>query len=174
MTEAVWVQIVTALGLVVVAVINKRDSRATRSAVRAVAADAAAAREDTAAVREQTENSHAGAEYPNLRDQQDAQLALSRETHDQVLALAEVQRGQDRRLDRIERQTADLRRADEATDDTLDRHELDHARALARAIADRDRALTDLEARFEHRVPELITAALDGHVAACPLRTPRT
>ena len=158
MTE-VLVQIVTALGLIVVAVVNKRDSKATRTAVHAVA-------EDARVTREQTENSHAGAEYPNLRDQQDAQLALSRETHDQVLALAEVQRGQDRRLDRIERQTADLRRADEATDDTLDRHELDHARALARA-------LTDLEARFEHRVPELITAALDGHVAACPLRNPR-
>ncbi|QIK82980.1 hypothetical protein [Sanguibacter sp. HDW7] len=166
MTEAVWVQIVVALGLVAVAVINKRDSRATRREVRAV-------RADTAAVREQTENSHASAEFPIMRDQQDEQLAVSRATHDQVLALAEVQRGMDRRLGRLERQASDLRAADVATDDTLDRHEVDHARALARAIADRDRALIDLAAHFEQRVPELIAAALDGHVAACPLRTPR-
>lgn len=160
MSDAIWVQVVTAAGLVIVAIINKRDSRATRSEVRAVAAD-------VKVTRDHTENSHGEAKYPNLRDE----LTSVRET---VEGMAQVQRGQDRRLDRIERQTADLRRADEATDDTLDRHELDHARALARAIADRDRALTDLEARFEQRVPELITAALDGHVAACPLRTPRT
>lgn len=160
MSDAIWVQVVTAAGLVIVAIINKRDSRATRSAVRAVA-------EDVRVTRDHTENAHTDAEYPNLRDE----LTSVRET---VEGMAQVQRGQDRRLDRIERQTADLRRADEATDDTLDRHELDHARALARAIADRDRALTDLEARFEHRMPELIAAALDGHVAACPLRTPRT
>lgn len=162
MTE-VLVQIVTALGLIVVAIVNKRDSRATRTAVHAVA-------EDARVTREQTENSHAGAEYPNLRDQQDAQLALSRETHDQVLAVAESQRGLERRMSRLERQATDLRRADEATDDTLDRHDLDHTRALARAIVDRERAMADLEARFENRVPALIAAALDGHVRACPLR----
>ena len=160
MSDAIWVQVVTAAGLVIVAIINKRDSRATRSEVRAVAAD-------VKVTRDHTENSHSEAKYPNLRDE----LTSVRET---VEGMAQIQRGQDRRLDRIERQTADLRRADEATDDTIDRHELDHTRALARAAADRARALADLDARFEHRIPVLIAAALDGHVAVCPLRTPRT
>lgn len=160
MTEAVWVQIVTALGLVVVAVINKRDSRATRRELSAVATD-------VRVTRDHTENEHLDAPYPNMRDE----ITSVRET---VEGMAQVQRGQDRRMERIERQTADLRDAGDATDDTLDRYQSRHARALADAVADRKRDMADLEARFERRVPELITAALEGHVAACPLRTPRT
>lgn len=159
----VWVQIVVTVGIIAVAIINKRDSAATRREVRAV-------RADTTAVREQTENSHAFAEFPNLREQQDAQLALSRATHDEVLAVKEAQRGIERRMDRLERQARDLRESDEATDDTLDQQRLASARALARAVQERREQMAELETRFERRVPELIAAALDGHVRACPLR----
>ncbi|QIK83119.1 hypothetical protein [Sanguibacter sp. HDW7] len=124
-------------------------------------------------IDQQTTNGHAEAEFPNLRVQQDAQLDLSRQTHDQVLAVAEAQRGLERRMKRLERQTSDLRDADDATDDTLDRYQSRHARALADAVAERKRALAELSAHFERRVPELITAALASHVDTCPLRTPR-
>lgn len=159
MTEAVWVQIVIVVGLVLVAVINKRDSRATRRDLALVA-------DDARVTREQSENEHANAPYPNMRDE----LTSVRET---VEGIAQIVTGHDRRMERIERQTRDLRDTDDATDETLDRQRLDHARALARAVAEREDAMRDLEARFERRVPELITAAIEGHVADCPLRTPR-
>lgn len=114
MTELVWVAIITQSGALATAVVGM-----WRKLGR---------------IDQQTTNSHAETDYPNMRDE----LSSVRET---VEATAQIVRGHDRRLERMDRNLADLHLTTEDTEDTLDRQRLATARALRRAVEDRETAL---------------------------------
>lgn len=161
MSDAVIIQlIVTVGGIVAVVLGNKKLNR-----IRA----------DTAATREQAENEHADAEYPNLREE----LTATREAVvevggvataalDEAKAAKGATHGLTRQLARLTSWLEDVSTGSEDTDDALDRVQAGAARALARAVKERDEKLAELR----DEVPALVRDALTQHVTDCPLRTP--
>lgn len=113
MTEGVVIQIITTLGLVVVAIIGNRKLNRIGS--------------DAKATLRQTENDHQTSEFPNLRDELTATRGL---VH-----------GVDRKLDRAQSWLADLAEADRHHEQALDRKTQATDRALAVAVQDREREL---------------------------------
>lgn len=97
---------------------------------------------DAAATREQTQNEHATAEYPNLRDE----LTATRES---VEALA---RSQDRTNKLTEDYIRDVDKSVRATQKSLERH------------------TTLAESRLDE-IPQLIEIAIKTHSTTCPLVT---
>lgn len=154
MTEAIWVAIITQMGLFATAGIG-------------IWRKLGSVGQDAATAAQQTANDHSDAEYPNLRDEMTA-------IHETVRGVGETVRGHDRRFERLERQLIDVRHGADFTEETLDRDRMSSSRALARAIEERRADMTALERRFEQRIPDLMKQALTMHIRACPVRTPPT
>lgn len=112
-------------------------------------------------IDKQTTNSHQETDYPNLRDE----ITSVRET---VEATAEITRGHDKKLERIDRNLADLHETDENTGETISRHRKATSRALAMAVMERDYTIAEQEHRLrqhlESRVPELIREHIENGV----------
>ena len=130
MTEPILVQAISSIGLIVVAGLQwlaARREKARDKANEKRDEVLAKVREDAAVARAQTENAHAEADYPNLRDE-----------------LTAVREGQERGFDRVERYMRDVDRSARATAHSLDRH-----------IEDAERSLRDGEARLDRIEGEL-------------------
>lgn len=123
MTENITIQIITTLGLVVVAWLGNRKLNRIGS--------------DAKEAREQTANSHQNAEFPNLREELTA-------VHADVREVAEIVRGHDRHLERLDRHLEDLHTEDTHIEDTIDRKTAANARALAAAVDERNTLYSQL------------------------------
>lgn len=158
MSDAVLIALVNTAGLIVVAVLGgKKLGRIGR---------------DTAVTREQAENEHADAEYPNLRDE----LTATREVADRAVVASEAAtaearaakgatHGLTRQVHRLATWLEDLTTGTESTDEALARIRAGAAKALARSIEERDEKLDDLR----NEIPGIIRTELAQHVANCPL-----
>jgi hypothetical protein len=163
MSDAVLIALVNTAGIIVVAVLGgKKLVRIGR---------------DAAVTREQAENEHADAEYPNLRDE----LTATRAVADRAVAASEAAsaeakaakgatHGLTRQVNRLVTWLEDLSSGTESTDEALARIRAGAARALERAGEKHDAQLADLR----DEIPDIIRTELSQHVADCPLRTPRT
>lgn len=96
---------------------------------------------DAAATREQTQNEHATAEYPNMRDE----LTATR------MALKALSESQERQMDTLKGYVRDV----------------DESLRAVRHSADRQAAMVD--SRFQE-IPGLIDVSISSHIADCPLR----
>lgn len=96
---------------------------------------------DAAATREQTQNEHATAEYPNMRDE----LTATR------MALKALSESQERQMDTLKGYVRDV----------------DESLRAVRHSADRQADLVD--SRFQE-IPGLIDVSISSHIADCPLR----
>ena len=147
MTEGVWIQIITTVGLVVVAMLGNRKLNIIRR--------------DSRTAAEQTANSHAETEYPNLRDDLDAKFeGVAKNfagTNGAIRAVHE-------RLDRHEAWMRDNGRRIDAVDEDTQRRDKDAEREFARRV----------DALVSQTIPSLIRTELGNHVGSCPLREPRT
>ncbi|WP_454728842.1 hypothetical protein [Cellulosimicrobium protaetiae] len=140
MSDPVIIQLVSTAGLIVVAILGNRK-------LNRIGADAKAS-------RQQTENEHAEAEYPNLRDELTA-------TRGEVKGMA-------RHLAHLARWMRDLATADTDLEAAADRAARKAARDLARAVEERDEKLAELR----EEIPRVIRSELAQHVEDCPLRNP--
>lgn len=142
MTEPVVLQAITTLGVVVVAWLGNRKLNGIR--------------DDTTVAREQIENDHANAEFPNLRDELTA-------TREDVRAMRNEIRG--------------LHAEDATLDDTMTRQEIRTQRQIDRATAlsdqQIDRLREEVPVMIRREVPAFIAIALSHHVGDCPLRNPQ-
>lgn len=143
MSEPIILQVITTLGVVVVAWLGNRKLNGIR--------------DDSAVARAQTENDHANADYPNLRDELTATRGLIH--------------GLGRQLGGLEQWVKDLATGSERIDDTITRKALVAARELAASVEDRDERIKEL---LRKDIPEIVARQIDRHVADCPLRTPPT
>lgn len=134
MTESITIEVITTVGLIVVAWLGNRKLNRIGK--------------DAKVTRHQTENSHQGAEYPNLRDEITA-------VHADVRAITGTLKGHGRRFDHIESNLADLHTEDDLIGTTIDRKGLAAARALT---------------ALREEIPDLIKVEISQHVQACPLR----
>ena len=141
MTEPVVLQAITTLGVVVVAWLGNRKLNGIR--------------DDSAVARAQTENDHANADYPNLRDELTATRGLIH--------------GLGRQLGGLEQWVKDLASGSERIDDTITRKALVAARELAASVEERDERIKEV---LRKDVPEIVARQIDRHVADCPLRNP--
>lgn len=107
--------------------------------------------------RAQTENDHAGADYPNLRDELTATRGLIH--------------GVGRQLGGLEQWVRDLAEGSDRIDSTITRKALAAARDLAVSVEERDQRIAEL---LRKDVPEIVARQIDRHVADCPLRNPQT
>ena len=130
MTEPVTLQIITTVGLVVVAWLGNRK-------LNRIGGDAREARDQTA-------NSHG----TNLRDDMDR--------HEE-------------KLDAMRLEIRGLHDDDGELGDTVSRQGVRSARALARAIDDRNEQLD----RLREEIPIIVRRQITQHVADCPLRAPQ-
>ncbi len=106
-------------------------------------------------IRDQTENEHAGAEFPNLRDELTALHVDVRGLRNDVLGLHDV---------------------DVNLDDTMTRQDIRTQRAIDRAMATSDQQIDrlreEIPVMIRREVPRILTVSLTKHVSDCPLRTP--
>ena len=109
MTESIVIQVITTLGLVLVARVGNRKFNKIGS--------------DTKVTRHQIENSHQNAEYPNPFDEITA-------VHQNVRGISGIVEGQDRRFAHIDRNLEDFHRGDGLIESTIDRESLSATRAL--------------------------------------------
>lgn len=110
---------------------------------------------DAREAREQTANDHAGADYPNLRDELTATRGL---IHGLV-----------RQLGGLEQWVRDLATGADRIDDTISRKALIAARELSDFKEEREERLTRM---LRQDVPEIVRREIAQHVADCPLRRP--
>lgn len=141
MTEPVVLQAITTVGVIIVAWLGNRKLNGIR--------------DDSAVARAQTENDHANADYPNLRDELTATRGLIH--------------GLGRQLGGLEQWVKDLATGSDRIDDTITRKALTAARELAASIEDRDERIKEL---LRKDVPEIVARQIARHVADCPLRNP--
>lgn len=142
MTEPIVLQVITTLGVVVVAWLGNRKLNGIR--------------DDSAVARAQTENDHANADYPNLRDELTATRGLIH--------------GLGRQLGGLEQWVKDLATGSERIDDTITRKALQATRDLAASVEDRDERIKEL---LRKDVPEIVARQIQKHIADCPLRNPQ-
>lgn len=134
MTESIIIQLITTAGIIVVAWLGNRKLNRIGK--------------DAKVTRNQTENSHQNAEYPNMRDEITA-------VHADVRAITGTLKGHDRRFDHIARNLVDLHTEDDLIGTTIDRKDLAAARALT---------------ALREEIPDLIQSQISQHIQACPLR----
>jgi len=153
-SDPVIIQLVSTAGLIVVAILGNRK-------LNRIGADAKAS-------REQTENEHAEAEFPNLRDELTATRDVAKQALDESRAAKGATHGLTRQVARLISWLEDLTTGSASTDDAIERAKAAGARALARAVEERDEKIAELR----QEIPRVIRAELEQHVADCPLRNP--
>ncbi|MGN7703526.1 hypothetical protein [Cellulosimicrobium sp. 22601] len=154
MSDAVIIQLITTGGLIVVAILGNRK-------LNRIGADAKA-------TRDQAENEHAEAEYPNLRDELTATREVAKQALSESKAAKGATHGLTRQVARLVSWLEDLTTGSESTDDAIERVKTSGARALARAVEERDEKFAELR----EEIPRVIRDELAQHVADCPLRNP--
>lgn len=142
MSEPIVLQAITTLGVVIVAWLGNRKLNGIR--------------DDASVARAQTENDHAGADYPNLRDELTATRGLIH--------------GLGRQLGGLEQWVKDLATGSERIDDTITRKALQATRDLAASVEDRDERIKEL---LRKDVPEIVARQIQKRIADCPLRNPQ-
>lgn len=135
------VSAITAIVAIIVAVITGRNNeRLKRIEI------------DSAATREQTQNEHATAEFPNMRDELTAtRMAVGASAESQELALNALAESLERQMATLEGYIRDVDKTVRATQHS----------------AERQASLVDL--RFSE-MPGLIETSIRAHSLACPLK----
>lgn len=151
-----WANTLLLLAVALIPVyIARRGAKRTQKTLDKVAAN-------VATTAEQTANSHADAQYPNLRDELTAVRVLAEATQRTVGLLAEAQQAVREDVGGLHSEVRDARRdiAGVRTDARRDRRALDVQRqALEDHIADVPNVVTDAVRKAEA-----------DHIAACPAR----
>ncbi len=155
MSDPVVINIITTLGLIVVAIIGNKKLNRIGGDARTAAA--------------QTANEHADAEYPNLRDELTAVREGQRDLRISVGRLSDAQDAIRQDIGGLHSEVRTVR-----GDITGMRADARHDRlAVASVREDLDTAVRERTAAIEQLrtdIPDLIGVAVSGHVEACPLR----
>lgn len=157
MSDAIIVQLITTVGLVVVAVIGNRKLNRIGQDARTTA--------------QQTANEHHDAPFPNLRDELTAVREGQEDLRVSVGRLADAQDATRQDVGGLHSEVRTVRNdiTGMRTDARHDRREIAEVSArLDDAVRDRNNALEGLR----REIPGVIATAVEGHVDSCPLRRP--